>query len=293
VLDSYAAGWVLDALGPDAPPVCYVAHNWEEQTTRDIARAFRGPFGKGLFLKLNAARTRRLERRMVERARLVVALTDSDRRNLLRGAPGKPAVLIPPGYTGESRADRVIGAEVPRRLVMLGSVQWIAKQMNLAAFLRTADPAFAAAGITLDIVGDVAAALQREWVPKVRATRFLGFVDDVNAVLDQARMGLLIDTLGGGFKLKVLSYLQARTPVAALGGSFEGIPDSVARHFLVAPDAERLVPEIVAAIDDLPRLNAMQGGAFAAAQGQFDWPENGRRFAAAAHAALARDQSGR
>jgi glycosyltransferase involved in cell wall biosynthesis len=293
VLDSYAAGWALDELGSDAPPICYVAHNWEEQTTRDIAREFRGPLAKGAFLKLNAARTRRLERRMVERARLVVALTESDRGNLLRTLPGKPAVLIPPGYVGESRASRVIGGDVPRRLVMLGSVQWIAKQMNLAAFLRMADPAFAAAGITLDIVGDVAAALQREWVQKLRATRFLGFVDDVNAVLDQARMGLLIDTLGGGFKLKVLSYLQARTPVAALGGSFEGIPEPVARHFLVAPDAERLVPAIVAAIDDLPRLNAMQEAAFAAAQGQFDWRENGRRFVAAARAALARDQSGR
>lgn len=291
VLDSYAAGWVSDELGTGAPPLCYVAHNWEEQITRDIAREFRGPLPKRLFLKLNAARTRRLERRLVRRARLVVALTESDRGHLLRSAPEKAAVLIPPGFVGESRAGRVIDAATPRRVVMLGSVQWIAKQMNLAAFLGVADPAFAKAGIALDIVGDVAAEFQREWAPKVKATRFSGFVDDVNAVLDQARIGLLIDSLGGGFKLKVLSYLQARTPVAALRGSFEGIPDSVARHFLVEPDAERLVAAIIAAIDDLPRLNTMQDRALIAAQGQFDWPENGRRFVAAARAALA--QSGR
>jgi len=292
VLDSYAAGWVLDMLGSDAPPLCYVAHNWEEQITRDIAREFRGSFAKAAFLKLNAARGRRLERRLVDRAKLVVALTESDRGNLLRSTPGKPAVLIPPGFVGESRAGRVIDAAVPRRVVMLGSVQWIAKQMNLAAFLRTADPAFAQAGITLDIVGDVAEEFRREWTPKVKATRFLGFADDVGAVLDQTRLGLLIDAVGGGFKLKVLSYLQTRTPVAALSGSFEGIPESVSAHFLVAPDAERLVAAILPAIDDLPRLNAMQDAAFAAAQGQFDWPENGRRFVAAARAALGA-QSGR
>jgi glycosyltransferase involved in cell wall biosynthesis len=222
----------------------------------------------------------------VDRAKLVAALTESDRDNLLRSAPGKSAVLIPPGFVGENRAHRIIDAQVPRHVVMLGSVQWIAKQMNLAAFLRAADPAFARAGITLDIVGDVAEAFQREWAPKVEATRFLGFVDDVNAVLDQARMGLLIDSLGGGFKLKVLSYLQTRTPVAALSGSFEGIPEPVARHFVVAPDAERLVAAIVAAIDDLPRLNAMQDAALVAAEGQFDWPENGCRFVAAARAVL-------
>jgi glycosyltransferase involved in cell wall biosynthesis len=291
VLDSYAAGWVLDEIGADAPPLCYVAHNWEEQITRDIAREFRGSLPKRVFLQLNAARTRRLERRLVARAGLVVALTESDRDNLLRPAPARPTVLIPPGFVGESRASRVIDAAVPRRVVMLGSVQWIAKQMNLAAFLRAADPAFAKAGITLDIVGDVAEEFRREWSPKVQATRFLGFADDINAVLDQTRLGLLIDAVGGGFKLKVLSYLQTRTPVAALTGSFEGIPESVARHFLVAPDPEKLVAAIVAAIDDLPRLNAMQDAAFAAAQGQFDWPENGRRFIAAAAAALA--QSGR
>jgi len=287
VLDSVGSGWVLDALGADAPPLCYVAHNWELQITRDIAREFRGPILKRLFLQLNAWRTRRTEARMVARARLVVALTDSDRGNLLKDAPGKPAVLIPPGFVGAIRPQRAIDAAVPRRVVMLGSVQWIAKQMNMAAFLSVADPAFAKAGITLDIVGDVADEFRRDWAPKVKATRFLGFVDDVNAVLDQARIGLLIDSLGGGFKLKVLSYLQARAPVAALRGSFEGIPESVARHFLVAPDAEKLVAAIVAAIDDLPRLNAMQEAALVAAEGQFDWPENGRRFVAAAHAALA------
>jgi glycosyltransferase involved in cell wall biosynthesis len=286
VLDSYAAGWALEVLDADAPPLCYVAHNWEEQITRDIAREFHGSFAKRAFLKLNAARTRRLERRMVERARLVVALTGSDRGNLLQAAPGKAAVLIPPGFAGKSRAQRTIDAATPRRVVMLGSVQWIAKQMNLASFLQIADPVFAQAGITLDIVGDVAEAFQREWTPKVKATRFAGFAADVDAVLDQARLGLLIDALGGGFKLKVLSYLQTRTPVAALSGSFEGIPDPVARHFLVEPDAERLVAGIVAAVDDLPRLNAMQDAAFAAAQGQFDWPENGRRFVAAVRAVL-------
>jgi len=281
VLDSYATGWVLDEIGADAPKLVYVAHNWEEQITRDIAREFRGSPPKRVFLQLNAARTRRLERRMVSRAALVVALTDSDRRNLLQAAPGKPSILIPPGFTGPSRAARVIDAAVPRHLVMLGSVQWIAKQMNLAAFLRVADPAFAAAGVTLDIVGDVAAEFRQEWSPKVKATRFAGFADDVNAALDRARLGLLIDSLGGGFKLKVLSYLQTRTPVAALTGSFEGIPDAVARYFLVEPDAERLVASIIATIDDLPRLNAMHDAAAAATQGQFDWPENGRRFVAA------------
>jgi glycosyltransferase involved in cell wall biosynthesis len=291
VLDSYAAGWVLDALGSDAPPICYLAHNWEEQLTRDIARQFQGSIAKRVFLRMNAGRAWRLERRMVRAARLVVALTDSDRRNLLKVAPERLSVLIPPGFVGGRRAHRAIDAATPRRVVMLGSVQWIAKQMNLAAFLRAADPAFARAGIALDIVGDVAEAFQREWLPKLKATRFLGFVDDVNAVLDQARMGLLIDSLGGGFKLKVLSYLQTRTPVAALSGSFEGIPDSAARHFVVEPDAERLVAAIVAAVDDIPRLNAMQDAALVAAEGQFDWPENGRRFLAAARAAVI--QSGR
>jgi glycosyltransferase involved in cell wall biosynthesis len=291
VLDSYAAGWVLDELGSDAPPICYVAHNWEEQITRDIAREFRGALAKRVFLRMNAARTRHLERRMVSAARLVVALTDSDRRDLLKPAPEKPAILIPPGFVGASLAHRTVDAATPRRVVMLGSVQWIAKQMNLAVFLHAADPAFAQAGITLDIVGDVSEAFQRDWTPKLKATRFRGFVDDVNDVLDQARMGLLIDSLGGGFKLKVLSYLQTRTPVAALSGSFEGIPEPVARHFVVEPDVERLVASIVAAVDDLPRLNAMQDAALVAAEGLFDWPENGRRFVAAARAAVA--QSGK
>jgi glycosyltransferase involved in cell wall biosynthesis len=157
----------------------------------------------------------------------------------------------------------------------------VAKQMNVAAFIDAADQRFAKAGITLDIIGDTPESFEARWGNALHATRFRGFVADVQAELAAARIGLMIEATGGGFKLKVLDYLYNRVPVFALAGSFDGLPDAVADAFVIAPDMATLVERVIAGIDDLPRLNYSQDRAYAGAADLFSWAENGRKLEAA------------
>src|SRR5262249_13669490 len=86
---------------------------------------------------------------------------------------------------------------------------------------------------------------------------------------------------GGGFKLKVLEYVFNRVPVFALNGSFAGVPLSHGESAMVHPDHVSLARSVLAAIDDLDRLNRLQEQAFAPCTGRFDWAGRGRRRVAA------------
>jgi glycosyltransferase involved in cell wall biosynthesis len=283
VVDNYAAGWVskLFHAVPGKPALIYIAHNFEEKLAADIARGFTGTLPRRCALNLNARKIRTLERSLAAKSDLIVALTEHDRDELLVRHPGKPSLVLPPGFSGYRADCRVIDATVPRRVVMLGSVRWIAKQINVAEFLEAADVKFYDAGITFDIIGDVDEEFRAKWSPRLRSTRFLGFVDDLAAELANTRLGLIVEAVGGGFKLKILDYLFARVPVAALAGSFEGIPKAARDEILIRPTADRLADAVVAVIDDLPTLNRMQDRCFDAVRNQFNWESNGRALAEA------------
>jgi glycosyltransferase involved in cell wall biosynthesis len=283
VLDYYGSGWALDtlrAIGADVPLV-YIAHNFEEQVAKDIAAGFKGSALRRAAVQWNSAKIGRLERRMVGAASLLVALTEKDRVDITRWCPQKPGLVLPPGFGGYRARSRTIDAGVPRRVVMLGSVRWIAKQINVAEFLAVADGIFHEHGIRFDIIGDVDEKLLAEWRPRVKATRFLGFVPDLAAELEAARLGLIIEAVGGGFKLKVLDYLFGRMPIAALEGSFEGLPPQALANIVTEKTAPDLMRTVLRLIDDFPTLNRMQEGCYAAVQDIFDWDADGRKLAAA------------
>lgn len=280
VFDNYVAGWALDAVlaAQGGARRLYIAHNDEARLAADIFADYAGNPLRKLALGANAHKIRTVEGRLLRAADVLVTLTEADRDSLSRVRPVPDRLVLPPGYDGPRLAERRFDAATPRRAVMFGSMRWIAKQMNVAAFLTRADARFAEAGIELQLIGDAPAAFRAEWEPRLRATRFLGFVDDAGEAFAAARVGVVPEATGGGFKLKTLDYLFRRLPVIALEGACAGLPAAVRRHILACRDLDDLTGAVIRTIDDLPRLDAMQRGAQAAAETAFDWDRNGRRL---------------
>jgi glycosyltransferase involved in cell wall biosynthesis len=282
VLDQYGLIWALPLLERMArrPVLVHIAHDAEMEVTRDIARDFRGdPLRKALLWR-NARKTERAEAALVRACDGLVTLTEHDGAVLSRFDPAISRVVAPPGYGWPPRAPRAMAPDLPRRVAILGSYRWVAKQMNLRHFLREASGPFQRAGIGCQVVGAVPEDTLRRWRAEFPWVEFLGFVDDVQPVLDGARFGLVVETTGGGFKLKMLDYLFRRTPMAGIESSLRGLPRDVARHVLSAPDAGRLARAVVARIDDVGALQGMQEGAFEAARHAFSWSRNGERMMA-------------
>jgi glycosyltransferase involved in cell wall biosynthesis len=243
-----------------------------------VARAGDGTVTQRLALRLEAQKTARLERRVVRRADLVVAITNADAARFARDGHHDPLVLTP-GYDGPALPERRFDAGIPRQVAMVTSLDWHVKRSNLEAFVRVADPVLARAGVRLVVAGAAPADFLRRIEASTQATEMLGRVDAVDRVLADARMGIVAEPLGGGFKLKVLDFVHRRVPIAAVTGSIEGMPLRAGADLLEFADASALAHSVVQSIDDFALLEHLSKSALDRCAGEFEWSDRGRRFA--------------
>jgi glycosyltransferase involved in cell wall biosynthesis len=286
IVDHIGVGWTWPRIEayrrrhPNALSV-FIAHQCEGEVRRQVARDYHGNALHRLGMQVDAVKASMLERRIVRGASLFSAITAADRDRL--GSHAK-SLLLTPGYAGLRRPARRITATTPRRALLFGSALWIAKQMNLTQFLAAADELFACHDIELWVVGKVPGHLRDG--NRFRATRFLGYVEDPAPIFDDMRIGIVAEQSGGGFKLKSLDYVFNRVPIAALAGSIAGLPLAPDRDYLSFETLPDLARGIVAAIDDVEQLNALQDAAYARCSPAFDWRERGQVLLAAMQRAL-------
>jgi glycosyltransferase involved in cell wall biosynthesis len=293
VLDHYAMVWTIEYImrrrGTRGKPlIVYIAHNFETGVSDDTARNFRGNLMRKAALRANAWKIANAERRLARVADIVVTLTSEDADSLAPLSPSSVKLVLPPGYHGPRTPDREIGHATPRRVVIVGAIHWTPKEINLSAFLEVADPIFQSAGIGIDIVGEVPNSLRKVWEPKVRATRFHGFVEQLGEFLAARRMGLVIEQTGGGFKLKTLDYIFNRLPIAAIRGSMAGLPLKPGRHYLSFASMREFAEGVTAVIDDIERLNSLHEAAYEKCDTAFDWSDRGRTLSNAIRQAVNR-----
>ncbi|MBV9330426.1 MAG: glycosyltransferase family 4 protein [Alphaproteobacteria bacterium] len=289
VFDSISAGWALPAIrrhyagAARRPRQIYLSHNHEVSLRRALASNRSNPLMRQAQW-LDAWKTRKLEHELIESSDLVTAITLQDRELYRAEWPDKPIEVLSPGYSGRQLAERTITADVPRRAVLVGSFDWAAKRMNLEEFLAVADPIFAAHGIELQVVG----AGDRDYFQRLEsglsATRFTGTVERVEKFIDDARIAVLPERIGGGFKLKLLEYVFNRIPVLGLKGSIAGTPLEDKSSVLLFSSQSELASGVSRMIDNLGRLNQLQDAAYAACRNAFDWASRGAKLASAMEA---------
>lgn len=280
VLDHYGMGWALEtvqsAMRHRARPAVtvHISHNHEASLWQGMFRGFRGSPLRKLGMWQNMHKVDRVEQRLAGGVDLLSCITAEDVAAFeQRGGPSN-AIVLTPGFNGLRMPDRRITPATPRRVVMFGSFRWVAKQENLRALAQAADTAFREHNIELDVIGDVPDELRRQLAPYSSVTVH-GFVDDVAPYFQRARLALVPELMGGGFKLKFLDYVFGRMPVVTLDDAAAGLPPTVRRAMLGCTDMDDLVNTVVTRIDDLPELDRLQREAFAAAESAFDWSDRG------------------
>ena len=276
VVDHLGMGWVWRAveayrrLKPGVVSI-FIAHQCEGQVRRSMARNFHGNILRKMALSVDAAKADRLEKKLIRQSNLVSVITAEDLRRF--GNLGKTELLTP-GYAGPFVGFREINDTTPRRALILGSAIWLAKQMNLTEFVTAADKLFHQRRIELWVVGNVPDHLQAK--NHFYATRFLGFVDDLEPIFRSVRIGIVAERTGGGFKLKTLDYIFNRVPIAAIRGSIAGLPLTAGLHYLCFESMPELARGVADAIDDIERLNSLHQAAYEKCKNGFDWNDRGQ-----------------
>jgi glycosyltransferase involved in cell wall biosynthesis len=290
VFDHCAMGWALEPFrelkqGGHGPVLVHVAHRHEASVSWRLCREFRGSSLKHLGLWQDGLKLRAFERSLLARMDLIAAISDGDAALFEADAPRVPTVVLKPGYGGTVAGRTAITSATPRRVALVGSCHGMAQQENLRRFLAVADPAFAQRGIELHLAGAMPPEFAAELKDTCRAVRWHGFVDDLAAFFEAARIAVVPDGLGGGFKLRFLDAVFGRVPVATLDDAAAGLPDDLREAMFCRDQLEPLVAGVCGLMDDLETLNRMQEAALAAAEGRFRWEDRGRTLLSAILAA--------
>lgn len=276
---------LIRALGPDRPPVILVDHNVEQDVRRQMTTAEPRPVMR-LALALDTAKAARLETAANRAADALVVLTAADRDAFARLAPGKPALVLAPGYEGPRRAARVIDASTPRTACLMGHHASHHKHMVLERALQALADAGVERTCRIEVAGEGEVDDLRRRFP---GFHYVGHAPDAQAYLDTVRLGLVPDAIGGGFKLRALTHAFLRTPMLALDQALAGMEFRSGRDYLGAVDLPALAARLPQALDDLPTLNAVQAHAYATAEAMVDEVDRGRALHAFADR-LARDR---
>ena len=291
VIDHLGMGWVWSAVEAyrrrksDLVSV-FIAHQCEGEVRRGMASNFRGNIARKIGLGIDAVKADRLEKKLVRQSDLVSAITEEDLHCF--GVLDK-TILLTPGYAGLRVACCKINNTTPRRALILGNAIWLAKQMNLIEFITAADELFHERQIELWVVGKVPNRLQAR--NRFRATRFLGYVKDLEPIFRGVRIGIVAERTGGGFKLKTLDYVFNRVPIAAIRGGIAGLPLTSGLHYLSFESMRELAQGIATAIDDIGRLNSLQQAAYEKCNTAFDWSDRGRTLCNAIQQAVNRQRA--
>lgn len=282
LIDHAAIGWAAFPIdnhcskGVDRPLIVYISHNHEAKVRREIARNCSDPFPKSAALRYDAWKYARLEENLCRSCDLVTAIPETEVEAYRANFPKQEFLCLTPGYDGSRKEGRVISDSTPRRVIMSGSFEWIAKRINLELFLGESASFFEREGIEIQVVGKAEESFRQAMMKKFPGVSIVGKVPEMTPYLNEARMGLIVEEHGGGFKLKSLEYIFHGLPIAGLEKAVDGLPLRSPDHLVLSPDTSSLVREVAAAIDDIERLNDMSTQSMAICERSFRWEDRGQ-----------------
>jgi len=257
------------------PFIAHVSHNVESDLRPQVARDFGSNSIANFLARLDARKAARVERSLIQTSNLVSTITDQDRDRFVELFGVTNCVTLPPGYDDTYVHHRAITPEVPRNIVILGGRMTVMKQIVLDTCLGAAATGFIDRSMNLHVVGPTPSAYLRKLQLKYPDVHFHGFVDDITPLLNQMRLGILADHVGGGFKLRALSYVFHRIPLVALPSAMLGLPLEPGRDYVPISGNSELAEACDQIVDDFKLLNRLQENAYAKCSEQFSWDATG------------------
>jgi glycosyltransferase involved in cell wall biosynthesis len=286
ILDHLAMAWCAAVLAHHfaarkgrrrRPPLLFIPHDHHKSVRHQAARQVRNPLMRAL-VTWDAIKATRLEHQAVELCDGVVVLTDADADQFRVEHPKTRYLTVQPGYNGRVVAQRSIDAAVPERICVLGGRGSFHKQIVLRQCLDALQRQGAPAPY-VDVVGHIEDDLRSALQARYPSLNFLGFVDDIEDYLATVRLGVLPDAVGGGFKLRALTYAFNRVPMLAVKGALAGSGFTAGENYIETAQLDDLVNAARAVVGNFAELNRIQDNAFRYCESRFDW----RRRAADLH----------
>ncbi len=186
---------------------------------------------------------------------MISAISADDAERYRRQDPPGVVVRTPPIHVGARLAERTIDVATPRRVVIISSWFGDAKANIMNLTVEGLAPLIDD-NIELDVFTD-GHRPGRDLAAAHPMVRFHRFGPDLDAVLAEARIGIVHEPIVGGFRMQALDLLFRRVPMISAAGSITGLPLEGGISIVEVGSHTELVGAVSRLIDDLDTLNAM------------------------------------
>lgn len=259
----------------------YISHEYELPTRSAKYGSYDLSLPKRIMATRDLAKVQRAEEALLRHCDIVTVINTADLVPFRKIGGGRKYLDLSPGYNGPVVASRRITKETPRRILLLGGRRSEQKRQILLDWMAAAYGRLCAAGIEMVIAGDMEESLRERLRRDYPKAQTLGFVEDLEALIASGRMGVIADTVGGGFKMRLLSHVFERLPMVGLDGAISGLPTPEGRGYLASPGLEALVDLVCKIIDDADLLNGLHDAAFDDCIAAYSWQTRAEAFARA------------
>lgn len=220
---------------------------------------------------VEARRMRRYVAAHVGRLSHAWAVSEVDRAELRRLAPGLAIDVVPNGVDVRRFAP-LNGAGEPDRLLFSGTLDYPPNAEGIAWFADEILPRLRARrpGVTLTVVGRNPPrriqALAND--PAIEVT---GWVDDLAPYQEAAAVAIAPLRSGSGTKLKVLEALGVGRPLVATSVGAEGLDVADGVHLLVRDDPQAFADGVAELLEDRERAAALARAGRELVVARYDW----------------------
>jgi len=257
--------WLMAQYLPKGLPGLTLLHEhnaeyvmWERQ-----AELERNPLLRPL-LRLEAARVRRYEARILRTYDAVFAVSDADREALIAIGAESSRVQLLPNLPDPGLLDRpaLNFSDTQPVILYFGTLSWQPNIEGLAYFIRSVLPLVRQMmpEARLLIAGKGAPASLVRLAADTDGVDYLGPVRDAEALYRQARVFVETTRSGGGTKIKILNSLARGVPVVATPEALAGLDISPGDHLLSGNDAQSLADAAVRLLSDAALFGRLSEG---------------------------------
>lgn len=259
-------------------PTVLFQHNVESSLWRRMASTETN-LAKRLLFKIESAKMERYERNALKRFHRVIAVSETDRQQMLAMQPGCEITVVPTGVDCREFTGAPPASGTPPRIIFIGSMDWEPNIDSVAFFCRDIWPSIRTQfpDAIFEIVG-------RNPHAKVRALasdsiRVTGTVPSINSYLKDATVVVVPLRIGGGTRLKIFEAMAMGKAVVSTSIGAEGLDVSSGRNIILADDPQRFAEAVLLLLRD-PALRRKYEEAAAQLAAEYDWPKIAQSFLA-------------
>ena len=221
----------------------YISHNAEFLLSVNNAKNSKSLFDKLVYLQ-DSLKTKLYEKKWLHHFDLITTISEYDKDYYGKLFKNKKISVLRPVFeivNLNPNANKDIN-----QVIIVGSFLWGPKIENLLSFLNSKNfKQLHANNISLTIVGNADPLLVKTINSEFKGVFMTGRVESVDPYYEKAKIAIIPEILGGGFKLKIAEAAIHKTAIFSVKGAITKCNLRKETHFIEAFNFDDLINKII------------------------------------------------